>query len=363
MGKRIVGLLIGLLLIAALCGCSDYHEINNTAMVAGIAIDRGEAKRYSISVEIIQPAEGESSSPTAKVLQEEGDNAEDCLKRLVNKATKELRFSHCKLILFSEDVASDGISLLVDGFLRNPEYRADLFLAVARGTAREMLKTGEKDQRISSFDFAKVIRNSFEETGSVPPTKLYQFVMDEGFSILPVFEGKEGQYSIVATAGFRDGKKIAELTLPQTQSVMLVSGEYKQGELILKTEDDTDIPCQIRSVSVSKRISERDTPVIFAEIQCKIRLTSLPEGFDISTTEGLKKSEETISDLLTEKIRTDWEQTEEEQTSDVFGLSVYLYRHAPQLYEHSGEGRGIKLEVKCSVILENVGFTDERIVA
>lgn len=362
MGK-IVGLLNVLFLLFVFCGCSDYHEINETAMVAGIAVDRGETMRYRISVEIIQPAEGESSTPTAKVLQEEGDNAEDCLKRMVNKATKELRFSHCKLILFSKEISEDGIGLLVDGFLRNPEYRADLFLAVTKGDAQEMLKTGEKEKRISSFDFAKVIRNSFAETGSVPPTKLYQFVMDEGLSILPVFEGKDEGYSIVGSAGFRDGKIFTEMSLPQTQSVMLVSGEYKQGELLLQTKDQTDVPCQIRSVQVSKDIMDGDSPVIFVKIQCKIRLTSLPDGFDISTSRGLKQSEAEISDLLTEKIQEDWEQSKRDHASEVFGLRVYLYRHAPRLYERCKENGEIALKVNCSVVLENVGFTDERIAA
>ena len=354
---------MGLIILFMFCGCSDYHEINNTAMVAGIAVDRGEEKKYNISVEVIQPASADSSSPTAKVLKEEGDNAEDCLKRLVNKATKELRFSHCKLILFSEEVAKEGVSSLIDGFLRNPEYRADLFLAVTHGKAEEMLKTGEKEKRISSFDFAKVIQNSFRETGSVPPTKLYQFVMDEGLSILPLFAENEEQYSIVGSAGFRDGMIFTELTLPQTQSVMLVSGEYRQGELLLKTKKNTDIPCQIRSVSVSKRISDSDDLKIFAEIQCNVRLTSLPECFDISTAEGLQRAESEIADLLTEKIKSDWERSVRENTSEIFGLSVYLFRHAPQVYERMSETDKIALELNCSVVLENVGFTDERIVA
>ena len=166
---RAVRFLISVLVLFSLCGCFDYHEINNTAMVAGIGIDCGESFRYRVSVEIVKPASGESASPSAKVLSEEGDNVEDCLKRLVNEATKELRFSHCKLIVFSEEVAADGISHLVDGFLRDPEYRADLFLAVVKGASAEMLKTGETETRISSYDFATVIANSYHETGSVPP--------------------------------------------------------------------------------------------------------------------------------------------------------------------------------------------------
>ena len=65
--KRIVPLILIILLSLSLCGCYDYQEINDTAMVSGISIDKGKESRYTVSVEVIQPSDSEKSTPKAKV--------------------------------------------------------------------------------------------------------------------------------------------------------------------------------------------------------------------------------------------------------------------------------------------------------
>ncbi len=362
--KRIFLVLLSFLCLLPLSGCYDYREINDTAMVAGIAVDKGTAEKYTISVEIVQPAESESTSAKGTVLSESGNSAEDCLKRLVNAATKELQFSHCKLIVFSDEIAKNGISSFVDYFIRDSEYRPDLFLAVVgRGMASDMLKVGEKEERIASYDYVSVIENSYKETGSVPPTKLYQFPMDGALSMLPVFSEKDGKYSVSGTNGFRNGKKYADIDLDLTQSVLLVSGEYRMGELQLYTDDGVEVPCQIQSVNVKKELDFQKTLTVSTTVECDILLTALPEKFDISTESGMKKTEETIAQLLTEKIKKDWETSVSEGFSDVFGLEVYAYRHKPRQFEQWKKQKEseILLNPHCKVELANFGISDERI--
>ncbi len=364
--KKIIITIFALFLSLSMSACYDYREINDTAMVAGISIDRGENAAYFVSVEVIQPADSETSTPKGKVVKESGNSVEDCLKRLVNAATKELQFTHCKLILFSDAIAEQGISELVDYFLRDTEYRSDLFLAVVKGAdASEMLAMGESESRVSSYDYASVIKNSYEETGSVPPTKLFQFPMNGDLSILPVFEKKDDKFSVSGSQGFRKGKKYTEISLSSTQSVLLVSGEYKMGELLLLTKDGKEVPCQIRSVKTEKKIFDEDELTVSAKIKCNILLTSLPSGFDISTEQGMEKTEWEVSQLLTQKIQEDWDKAVENGTSDIFGLEIYLYRHAPQKLESwkssQKEEKIINLTLSCDVELANFGFSNERI--
>lgn len=364
--KRIVLSVVCMGVLLSLCGCYDYHEINDTAMVAGIAIDQGEESKYSVSVEIIQPADKDSAIPSAKVLSEEGNSAEECLKLLVNAATKELHFSHCKLILFSEDVVKDGIADFVDYFLRDPEFRADLYLGIVSGSkASEMLKTGEDEDKVCSFEYASVIENSYTETGSVPPTKLYQYPMDNNLSLLPMFEKSDDRFSVSGARGILDGVQYAELDLPFTQSVLLVSGEYRRGELLLTTEDGIEVPCQVRSVQTKKTVTKGEDLPVSAKIECDIFLTTLPEGFDITSNEGIKKTEEELARLLEKKINKDWQKALEDGIEDVFGLGIYLYRYAPRQYEtwrENNPNARLDFTVNCVITLENAGYSEERIV-
>jgi len=349
-----------LLILFSLSGCFDYKEINDTAMVAGIGIDRGESAVYRVSVEVINPASGESGSPSSKIFFEEGESVADCLKRLVNVTAKELRFSHCKLILFSEEVAKDGISSIVDSFLRDPEYRPDLFLAVFRERCSDMLGAGEKEQKVSSFEYASVIRNSYGETGSVPPTRLYQFSMDGVYTLLPVFEKKNDRYFVCGAAGFRDGRMFTCTDLKSTQSILLVSGEYRHGELLL-SDGNVEIPCQIRSVSVRKSLLCGEPDTVDTEIECSLRLTALPKMFNLSTAMGVDVAERRLAELLEGRLQEDWERLRRNGNDVLFGLSVYLYRYHPERYQNLDNADRLRLQVRCTVHLENSGFSDERI--
>lgn len=365
--KRLAVIVVAFgVMLSCLSGCYDYKEINHTAMVSGIGIDVGNRGRYRVSVEVIQPSSGEGESSVAKVFFDEGDSVEDCLKRLVHVVSRELRFSHCKLIVFSENVASAGISNLVDGFLRDPEYRPDLYLAVVSGgTAFGMLSVGEKEKIISSYEYATIIGNSYSETGSVPPTRLYQFSMDGDYTMLPCFKAsEEGIYSVNGACGFRDGKKFVDTSLSLTQSILLLSGQYKRGELLL-TDGDLQIPCQIRSVNTDRSVVRHENGVaVRVEISCNIRLTSLPARFDLSSVSGVESAEKILSQMLDRRISKDFSDSKKSHAQALFGLSVYLYRYHTELYEAlkaTGGEESVSLSVKCSVRLENSGFSDERI--
>ena len=346
-------------LVFSLFGCSDYREINDTALVSGIAVDRGEKDgSYALSVEIVKPSASENESPQARVLTQEGETAEACLNRLVNAATKELLFSHCKLILFSEEVAKRGISEFVDYFLRSPEYRADLFLAVVSGnSAKDMLSVGEKESRVCSFDFAAVIRNSYTETGSVPPTRLYQYPADAPLCMLPMFCRADDVYEIEGTSCLREGVQYASLDLWQTKSVLLVSGESHSGEITLTAENGDVLSCRISDVKVKKSIS--DDLKISLELRCNLILTALPDQFDLSTESGMNRCCEELSRMLSRRIYGDWTSLRNEGLSEVFGFSVYAARYAPRSYRNGESGKEISFDsLRCSVSLVNLSYSD-----
>lgn len=359
MVMRTILILVFFSICLSLFGCADYREINDTALVSGIAVDLGEKRgSYALSVEIVKPSASEGESPKAKVLTQEGRTAEACLNRLVNAATKELLFSHCKLILFSEEVAKEGISEFVDYFLRSPEYRADLFLAIVAGnSAKDMLSVGEKESRVCSFDFAAVIRNSYTETGSVPPTRLYQYPADEPFCMLPMFCRSDDLYEIEGTSCLRDGVQYASLDLQKTKSVLLVSGECRSGEISLISATGDVISCRISEVTVKKSIS--DDLEISLDLSCNLILTSLPDQFDLSTEAGVRRCGKDLSQMLSQRIYGDWTALRREGLSDVFGFSVYVARYAPRLYRNGKCGKEILLEPpRCTVSIVNLGYSD-----
>lgn len=363
--KNALAVFLFVFLVFGLCGCFDYREINDTAMVSGIAIDEAvNGGKYTVSVEIIQSTGSEGSSPKGKILSESGETVETCLKKLVNAATKELHFSHCKLILFSRQIASQGILDLVDYFLRDSEYRPDILLAVVDGTnAKEMLGVGEKEGRICAFAFADVIQNSFTETGSVPPTKLYQFSMDGDHTLLPSFRKIDDTFSVDSVCGFQKGRLTHLIPLREAQSIMLTSNEYKSGEVLLFDDEGTAYSCKITDVKTTKKVVEGNTLSVFATVECKVLITSLPKNLKIATQTDLESAQNKIQELLQKKLEDDWQKAVAEGYHMYYGLSLYVYRHKPKQYAEWKDDWApvIPFVQKCKIHLENQSISDERL--
>lgn len=352
MFQRLIRIILSITLVIFPCGCADYHEINDTAMVAGIAVDRGSEALLSVSVEIVKPEESQSS-PSASVLSIEGDSIGECIAGLVGISRKELQFSHCKLILFSETVANRGIREIVTGLLADPEYRPDVILAVVCGTpAARMLKKGETERKVCSYDYVSVVRNSYRRNGSAPPTMLYQFFMDGDVTLLPAFENGAAGYEVCGSAFFEDGRYRNRIGLLSTQCILLSSDQFQRGTLSIPIDNITTVTLPVDSVSCERSVGENAT--VSVRLKIRVLRSELTE-----TSQRL--GEETLSELVQQTFYDQWSLACAEGWSSAFGLQVYLHRHAPkQTGVWKSQNKEPRLDVACQITVVDDSIAKER---
>lgn len=84
--KKILGFLCCFSLLLSLAGCWDYKELNQVAIITGIAIDKGDKKKYRLTVEKLDtmelnPRQASGNAPTV-IHSLEGDSISEIAQRM-----------------------------------------------------------------------------------------------------------------------------------------------------------------------------------------------------------------------------------------------------------------------------------------
>lgn len=128
-----------------LCGCYDKKEVEEFAYVTAIGIDEGEDGKVVYTFQISNPlgtgaSSGEANNvdeekeeyknDTADIVSVSAENFEEAKTLLKSKISKDVEFSHTKLVAISEDVAFNGTASCVEELLKGGEVRASANLCL-----------------------------------------------------------------------------------------------------------------------------------------------------------------------------------------------------------------------------------------
>ena len=105
--KKIIILLLSCFLFA---GCYDYNELNNAAIVSGIAASYKNEK-YNITFETIVTKKSESNSSDTKTMlvSSSGKTPAEAFDNTIASVDKKAVFSHLKVVILDETIAKKGI--------------------------------------------------------------------------------------------------------------------------------------------------------------------------------------------------------------------------------------------------------------
>ncbi len=104
---RAVLLLAVLINTITLTGCWSYREIDQLAIVTGVAIDKGTSgDGYTVTVEIINfSSGGKEAKIGAKILEASGETIFDTVRNLIRISGKRLYWAHAAIVIISQDKA------------------------------------------------------------------------------------------------------------------------------------------------------------------------------------------------------------------------------------------------------------------
>lgn len=145
---KILKFLAAFLMIIPLSGCFG-DEPNNMAYVVALGIDKSQSsENYEITVQFARPtqisggASEEGGTGGAGIVENiviEAPNIYAGMNIANHVVSKKFSLYHTKLIVFSQELAREGIGDFIETMSKSDEIRPDTYLAVALGSANEYL--------------------------------------------------------------------------------------------------------------------------------------------------------------------------------------------------------------------------------
>lgn len=345
--KKITLLLLAALLLFLLCGCYDYVDIEEKAMVAGFAVDLSE-NGYRVTAEMVSSSGGSDSEIQSKIAYSEGKTLSECLRNMISESSKKLDFGHCKIIFISKAAAEQGIDPILDIIFHNDEIKVSIDLAVVRDNeAAAIFQTDPILSPIVSYEAQKTLE-SMSHYLSVSPQgfsyKALNHIASIGTEVvLPVFAIRESEqrnsFYLNGCAYFKDDRLAGELTEAEGRYLQMIRGDFNKGRPTFTLQNISEqggeccISPEITSFSGGSKPSDTDPYTIYVTGTVNLRMDELPQGITIETAESREKIEAQIQKEMEDTVLAFTEKMLRQERNDIFGFGRLIYHKDTALTE------------------------------
>ncbi len=348
---KVLGILLFVLITS---GCSDLSEPDTLGYVVAIGIDKAEKPeaKYDITLQFANPAKisGGASQEGGKGGQESIENitvTAPSIYSAVNIAnhiiSKTFTLSHTKLIVFSSELAKDGLKDLLETIGRSSDIRPNTYFSVSTGKAKEFLEAVNPETEVNPVRYYTMIFEN-ESSGFIPQNLGQDFYFYAGSSekstVLPLcsvskkkgtdnFDDSGYQYrledylagdvpvekketEVMGMAIFEMDKMVGEMGDIETEIYNILTGRYKNSYVTYRFSRTPDDPITVLQQQNQKPRISIDTSGDVPKIHIKISLEadfyssspdiSVEDHMDEFAKEATEEIEAEINSFLNKTI-------------------------------------------------------------
>jgi spore germination protein KC len=339
-------------------GCMGSKEINTLSLAISLGIDKSD-KGYSVTYQILNPKAIESNKSANEspffLYTESGKDLFEIFRKVTTISPRKIYNSHLRMIVFSEEIAKEGIQSLLDFFLRDHEFRTDFYFIVAKGsTANEVLKTITPLESVSGLEMynsletsekawaptkaVKIIElvNSLIADGKNPVLSSVELVKknEKSDSIDALKQSVVSKLKISGLCAFKKDKLVGCMSEDESKGYNYITNNVKNTVGYVQLDEQNKITVEvIKSKSKTKAYMLKGKPAINVEVNLTVNIAAQTGTFDVSTEENTEK----ICRLSEEKIgkicKTTIKRVQEDLGSDIFGFGEEIHRTYPKLWK------------------------------
>jgi len=366
MTKKILLPFLALLLF--LTGCWDREELDEIAIVAGIAVDKGEEKKYRMTVEVVNSAEfGKQSAQgnaPVNIYTLEGNSLSELSNKMNVGLTRKLVFSHTRVLYISEEVAREGIFGFLDFLDRSGQFRNDFSIVITSGyPASTFTKITYPVQKSPSLKLSTQIETLTDEWGGNPDVQLYDFITsliskginpvagiisirgdpEKGQSVENNKEIDPGALVLAdGMAVFKGDKMVGKLSLNETRGYLWTK-ELRSTSLSIpcdsedaNTTNKNEFFLDVRVIRSKVNLESKyknDRPKIKVKInaEAKIQGTQCPK--DLTKIDVYSDQEKLVEKFVKAEISQLIKKVQKEYEVDIFGFGDALNRQDHNKYK------------------------------
>jgi len=237
-----------------LSGCWDRVELQDLAIITGLAIDRVDNEKIKVTAQIFIPRSitsgetGEDPGLGSTYIREGiGNNLANAISMLQISIPRRIFWGQCKIFIFGEEVAKQGIRDGIDFLARHPGPRGTSNIYVSEGEAKKILILIPLLERYSGEALKKLSQG---EAGMKTTMRDIDIaLMGEGESITlpyirplashdPTRKPNQTIPMIEGTAVFRKDKMIGTLNMSETRGLLWLKDDVKRSTISVKLEGE-----------------------------------------------------------------------------------------------------------------------------
>jgi spore germination protein KC len=331
-----------------LTGCWDRKEINDVALVAGTGIDK-IGDKYLVTTQIPLPSQiggtvskgGGGGTAGDKSWYNDssfGRSVREAIETQQKSYSRQLYFSHRRIVIIGEGLARAGIDTMMDVFIRVPQNRLSALAAVTKGSARDLFNVQAPSEQVPAEMMRELAQNSTKHPFTLKSLiqKLLADGLDPAVPVLAVYKtnpGPEGKtksaVKIDGLAIFQNNKLTGFLEDRMAAYLLLAMEEASNPEISI------DPPNGKGKISISfNETHTKLTPIIAGEnITMKIEIRSNcsiidnESDFDATADENIRKVEKHLADELKAGIENTVNILQTSYHSDPIGFGDAIHRH------------------------------------
>lgn len=165
--KTIFILILIIIFITSFSSSYNSLNIDNLAFAVAIGIDKSNSNKLKVTFEFLAPSpSGESVSETTPVLNSvECSSITNGINMMNAYLGKKVNLSHCKLIIFSEELAKEGISDEVYSLINEVQVRPSANIVVSKCDTKYYIENSVPSLESLIPKYYDIFPNTSEYTG------------------------------------------------------------------------------------------------------------------------------------------------------------------------------------------------------
>ena len=153
-------------------------NIENLAFVVALGIDTSDSKEIKVTFQFVNPpSTSEGSNQEVKILEDSVDtnSIPNAINIMNSYLARKIDLSHCRNIIFSEDIAKNGISNYIYTLMNDVQVRPTSNIIVTTCTAYDYIKNSIPSLETSITRYYDIFPNSSHYTGYVSNASIGNF--------------------------------------------------------------------------------------------------------------------------------------------------------------------------------------------
>ena len=380
--RKICIILVMLIMCQLTTGCYDRRELDELAYPIAVGFDKGEGKFLRMSLQIVVPTKiagggegggGEGGGKeSVSIMTVETPTIYSGLNMVNTYVSKQINLSHVKAIIFSEELAREGIEKYINAITRGREFRGNAYILVAKGTgnsAEKFMREVKPELESNPAKYYEMVLNAFDYTGFTAEATLISFYRNmtshttQPMAVLAnvsEFEKSEditleystykqkgrnyplpGDYTagnmpkvgnlkteVMGMAVFDGARMVGEMDGEETSYHLMVEGKYGYSYVTIPDPEAKDlfVLLNLRQDRRPKKKVEMigDKPHIYIYIKLEADVLSIQSGINYESIGKTRILEQATEEFITEGIERMLNRTVEEFGSDTFGIGEVI---------------------------------------